>query len=387
LENPQESAEESVATEASMIGSLFAERYRLLELLGERETSSVYKAMHEAMDRVVAIKIIPAEFTGDDMVLARFEREAQAVGKLNHANVIAVHDVGTDPESRAAYLIMDYIDGENLGQAIAKEGQIGVLRCLPIFLQICGALEHAHQAGIVHRNLKPNNIMLVTQGDLEDFVKVIDFGLAKLFSDTHPAVTLTTPGEMLGDSTYISPEQAYGEPIDARSDIYSLGCVLYEALTGKQPFTGKTSLEVARRHRFERPRSFAEVRPDLYIPDWLETIVSKAMAKDKAERFQSMQEFFDALLIGSNQGNSDLQNRRLSTSLRTAGLSDEPSGTMPALKVIRPRPIWVPLAIIAAVMFITLCLIVAFNHSPSTNSDQPESKQHSFLNSDKRHIA
>ncbi len=387
MENPQESAEESVATEASMIGSLFAERYRLLELLGERETSSVYKAMHEAMDRVVAIKIIPAEFTGDDMVLARFEREAQAVGKLNHANVIAVHDVGTDPESRAAYLIMDYIDGENLGQAIAKEGQIGVLRCLPIFLQICGALEHAHQAGIVHRNLKPNNIMLVTQGDLEDFVKVIDFGLAKLFSDTHPAVTLTTPGEMLGDSTYISPEQAYGEPIDARSDIYSLGCVLYEALTGKQPFTGKTSLEVARRHRFERPRSFAEVRPDLYIPDWLETIVSKAMAKDKAERFQSMQEFFDALLIGSNQGNSDLQNRRLSTSLRTAGLSDEPSGTMPALKVIRPRPIWVPLAIIAAVMFITLCLIVAFNHSPSTNSDQPESKQHSFLNSDKRHIA
>lgn len=332
-----------------LIGTLIGDRYRLLELIGHGPLGSVYKARHERMDRIVAVKMMLPQLMSNESARLRFEREARAISRLNHANIIAVHDVGTTPDTEAGYIVMDYIEGETLAAAIRKDGQLGVVRCLPIFLQVCDALEHAHEAGIIHRDLKPANIMLLKQGELEDFVKVVDFGLAKIFAENDKETKVTAAGEILGDVAYISPEQAMGEAIDSRSDIYSLGCVLYEALTGKQPFVGKSAIDIARKHKMERPRSFAEVRPDLYIPEWLEGVVFQALEKDKDKRFDSMQELFDRLLSGANAASSQQQKRRLSTSLRTVGITDEPQAAKESQRPLEAtRRGMLPIVVVAA---------------------------------------
>ncbi|HEY9791584.1 MAG TPA: serine/threonine-protein kinase [Candidatus Obscuribacterales bacterium] len=311
-----------------LLNTVFADRYTILEVLGKGGMGVVYKARHDLMDRLVAIKMMLPQFVSDDVSLARFQREARAASKINHQNVISIHDFGITPDTGVAYLVMDYVEGETLAAAIKRDGQLGVGRAVKIFLQVCDALITAHQQGIIHRDLKPGNIMLVTQQDKQkDSVKVLDFGVAKLAAAENETdqQRLTTTGEIFGSPVYMSPEQCSGATLDARSDIYALGCVIYETLTGKAPCIGKNALETISRHITMMPASFSEARPDLHIPESIEEIVFRALQKDPDKRQQSMQQLYDELSVGmpgmsaSAISQPDLRRQSL-TGRETAGL-------------------------------------------------------------------
>jgi serine/threonine protein kinase len=283
-----------------LIGTLVAERYRILELLGRGGMGVVYKARHELMERTVAIKLLLPQLISDESAAARFQREARASSKINHANIIALHDFGRT-EDGVPYIVMDYIEGESLADILKREKQLGTSRTAHIFSQVCDALQHAHDLGIIHRDLKPGNIMIVQNEDERDIVKVVDFGIAKMYESDeggNDVQKLTTTGELFGSPVYMSPEQCGGYELDARSDIYSLGCVIYETLTGKLPCVGKTVLETISKQLASPPATFSEARPDLYIPEWVELIVMRALQKDRAKRQQTMRDMQQELNVG-----------------------------------------------------------------------------------------
>lgn len=302
-----------------MIGTLMADRYRILEVLGRGGMGVVYKAKHELMGRLVAIKMLLPTLVSDDVQVARFQREARAASRMNHPNIIGLHDFGLTQDG-LPYIVMDYLEGRSLSDVIKESGQVGISRTVHIFVQICDALDHAHRLGIIHRDLKPGNVMLVTNDQDLDFVKVVDFGIAKLTSGCdEDAQRLTSTGEIFGSPVYMSPEQCGGSELDARSDVYALGCVLYETLTGKLPFVGKTIMETITRQIQFDPPSFNVCRPDLYIPEWLENVVFTAVQKDPAKRYQSMEAMRDELLRGyshfSNVTSTSSQIRALNGAL------------------------------------------------------------------------
>lgn len=275
-----------------LIGTKLADRYQILSVIGHGGMGVVYKARHELMEREVAIKILKADLITDSMSVKRFQQEARAACKLKHPNVITLFDFGVSPATGQPYLVMDYLKGISLADVIKKDGHIGVDRTVRIFLQACRALEHAHNQGVIHRDLKPGNIMLTETDDEKDFVKVVDFGVAKLIGPgaEEEAQRLTQTGEVCGSPVYMSPEQCMGQTLDPRSDIYSMGVVIYETLTGKLPILGKTMVDTMSKHISEMAPSFNTVRPDLYIPERVEGVVFKALAKDPGERQQSMAE-------------------------------------------------------------------------------------------------
>jgi serine/threonine protein kinase len=325
-----------------LIGTLVAGRYRILELLGRGGMGVVYKARHEMMDRTVAIKLLLPQLVSDESAAARFQREARASSKINHANIIALHDFGRTDDG-VPYIVMDYIEGESLSEILKREKQLGTTRTVHIFGQVCDALQHAHDLGIIHRDLKPGNIMIVQNEDERDIVKVVDFGIAKMYEseEGHDAQKLTTTGELFGSPVYMSPEQCGGYELDARSDIYSLGCVIYETLTGKLPCAGRTVLETISKQLASAPPSFSDARPDLYIPEWVEQIVMRSLQKDRGKRQQSMREMQNELHVGVsthstasiraiNPSNVSVKTRAISTSKmptqqarKSSGGSDE----------------------------------------------------------------
>lgn len=336
-----------------LLGTVFADRYRILEVLGRGGMGVVYKARHELMDRLVAIKMMLPQLVSDDVSLARFQREARAASKINHPNIIAIHDFGLTNDNGVAYLVMDYIEGHTLATAIEKDGQLGVTRATRIFLQVCDALQHAHKLGVVHRDLKPGNIMLVCHDDNEDFVKVVDFGVAKL-TEGDSDQRLTGTGEIFGSPVYMSPEQCSGDPLDARSDIYALGCVLYETLTGKPPCVGRTPIETITKHISVVPPTFSEARPDLYIPEWIERVVFKALSKDASKRQQSMQEFFDELYSGAKATSTATQLKALSNSVRTGAVAAHE-----AAKASAPQKNAISKSLIVAVALVAFVTVAA----------------------------
>lgn len=281
---------------AGLPGSTLAGSYDLESLIGTGGTSMVYRAYHRQMQRPVAIKMLRSSLSSDEYSLKRFQQEARAVSQLTHPNVITVFDVGVSPHGEP-YIVMEYLEGISLFSLIKTQGNPSVARCLHLFIQTCNALAHAHQKGVIHRDLKPSNIMLVNVDGDHDFVKILDFGLAKLRSLTGEYQKLTKTGDVFGSPSYMSPEQCTGSKIDARSDIYSFGCVMYEALTGKAPFRGSNSLEVIRKHLKEDPPPFKETRPDLLFPCSLETIVLKALRRNPDERYQTMESLKEDLEI------------------------------------------------------------------------------------------
>jgi serine/threonine protein kinase len=270
-----------------LIGSTLAGCYQIQSLLGAGGMGVVYKARHGLMDRIVAIKMLQAQLVSDQLSVARFHQESKAASRINHPNVITIYDFGISPQG-LPYIVMDYLAGEPLSDVIRELGQIGVDRTLKITIQTCDALAHAHKQGVVHRDLKPGNIVLTTYNDDKDYVKVVDFGVAKLMNQD--GQRLTQAGEVCGSPVYMSPEQCMGQELDARSDIYSMGIVLYETLTGKLPILGKTMVDTMSKHCSEIPPAFKVSRPDLYIPERLEAIIFKALAKDPGDRQQSMDE-------------------------------------------------------------------------------------------------
>ena len=278
-----------------LIGQILNERYKVVEEVGRGGMSAVYKGVHELMDRTVAIKVLLPQLVSDQISIKRFQQEAQAASHLQHPNVITVYDYGFVANGQP-YLVMDFLEGESLSDIIKRDKQVNVKRMIPIFMQACEALEHAHQKGVIHRDLKSSNIMLIDFEGKKDFVKVVDFGIAKLMpSSGKQSQNLTQTGEVFGSPIYMSPEQCMAQSLDARSDIYSMGAMMYEGLTGQPPLMGNSIIDTMQMHMSTPPKPFKEMRPDLSIPDSLERVVLKALAKKPEHRFQSMQELRDAL--------------------------------------------------------------------------------------------
>ena len=260
--------------EDKYIGKMFDNRYEILEKIGSGGMANVYKAQCHKLNRLVAIKILKEELAMDEEFRKRFRTESQAVAMLSHANIMGVYDVGH--ADGVDYIVMELLDGITLKQYINRKGALNWKEALHFTIQICKALEHAHSRGIIHRDIKPHNIMILRDGS----IKVADFGIARL---TTTQSTLTQ--EALGSVHYISPEQAKGSHIDARSDIYSVGVVLYEMLTNRLPYEGDSPVAVAIQHINSMPLSPREINPD--IPEALEAITMKAMAADKEKRYPS----------------------------------------------------------------------------------------------------
>ena len=262
-----------------MVGELIADRYELEELVGTGGMSSVYRARDRLLERAVAIKLLHEHYSRDEDYVERFRREARAAARLQHPNIVTVIDRG-EADGRQ-YIVFEYVDGENLKQLVQREGGLPVRTALELGIEIGRALAFAHASGLVHRDVKPQNVLL-RDGE----VKVTDFGIAHA-SDVKAGLTQT--GTVLGTSEYIAPEQASGLPVDALSDVYSLAVVIWEMLAGEPPYSGSSFLAVAMRHVNDPVPSISTVRPD--VPPRLEVALRRAMAKDPGDRFGSMDEF------------------------------------------------------------------------------------------------
>lgn len=279
----------------NLVGSVLADRYEIIELLSEGGMGKVYKAKHLLMKRIVAIKMLHPNIVASATMLKRFQQEAQATSTLNHPNLLTVFDFGVT-QNGLAYLVMDYLEGVSLDDEINKDGHLPLKRALKIFIQCCQGLAHAHQKGVVHRDIKPANIMLITYDDQPDFVKIVDFGIAKLLSSQEGESShLTQTGDVFGSPVYMSPEQCRGKALDSRTDIYSLGCVVYKSITGCAPCSGEDLMSCMYRQVHDLPPGFSEACPELQLPESLEKIIFKALAKEPDERYQSMVEFKQAL--------------------------------------------------------------------------------------------
>lgn len=278
-----------------LVGTILADRYEVLEVIGGGGMGLVYKARHRLMNRIVAIKTLHRHLISSAETLKRFQLEAQAASCLSLPNILTIYDFGITNEGQP-YMVMDYLEGISLSDILEKEGHLSCERFLNIFSQACAGLAHAHQKGVLHRDIKPSNIMLVNYGDQADFVKIVDFGIAKLLNQGDgSAGTLTRTGEVYGSPSFMSPEQCRGKELDMRSDIYSMGCVMYRSVTGSNPFNGQDIIELLFKQVSEIPQSFEQVCPDFGLPEELEKIIFKAMAKDPSQRYQTMGDLKDAI--------------------------------------------------------------------------------------------
>jgi serine/threonine-protein kinase len=287
-----------------LVGATLGGRYWVLSVLGRGGMSVVYKAKEKYKGQIVAVKTLRTAGLTDEMLVKRFQREAELLSLLNHPRIVNIHAYGTSSKGQP-YFVMDYLVGENLTDILRREDHLSSERFQDIFVQVCAAIEHAHKHGAIHRDIKPGNIMLTCQGNTSDYVKVVDFGIAKMAEE---AQKLTRMGEVWGSPIYMSPEQCMGSTIDARSDIYSLGVVMYESLTGRVPFLGKNYADTMTKQISELPPPFREIRPELNIPEAFENIVLRAIAKRPEDRYQSMttmrKDLEAALSFGSNKRES-----------------------------------------------------------------------------------
>lgn len=268
-------------------------QYQLVSVIGSGGMGVVYHAYQPLIDRHVAIKMLPTSHLAPSL-MQRLQQEAKAASRLDHPNIISVHDFGI-MESGQPYLIMDFVRGQTLAHYLRYHGSLALEQFEPILLQICDALIHAHANGILHRDLKPSNIMLADQVGNGVSIKLLDFGVAKFLKDETQS-TLTRTGDIIGSPLYMSPEQAQGSKLDQRSDIYSLGCVIYECLTGQAPHVGDNVIATLMKHQTEPVLSLREATLGKNFPKWLEFVVAKSLAKAPDQRFQSVQELKNALM-------------------------------------------------------------------------------------------
>ena len=266
-----------------MIGQVVSGRYVIQAIVGTGGMAVVYRAFDQKKNRIVAIKVLRPEYESDEEFVRRFSREAEAASKVSHENIVNLLDVGIDVDKR--YIVMEYVDGQTLKELIRQQGSIDPDTAIRMTIRILAAVDHAHRNGIVHRDIKPQNILV----DAEGRVKVADFGIARLKASQ--ATQMETEGggvSALGSVHYFSPEQAKGEVADEKSDLYSVGVVMYEMLTGQVPFDGETSVSVALKHVNEAPKSMREIRPE--ISKALDEVVMRALCKDPVKRYQTAAE-------------------------------------------------------------------------------------------------
>jgi len=274
----------------TMIGAVLDGRYRLDKLIGEGGMGDVYCATHVHIDTEVAVKLLKPEFVANQTAIKRFQLEAKAAGRIHHPNAVRVTDFGVTPE-RIVYLVMELVRGQSLRSLMRKEGKFDYLRAINIVRQICGAVDAAHRSGVIHRDLKPDNILIERVQETER-VKVLDFGIAKL-KETKTDSFLTQAGTIIGTPQYMSPEQCHGKSLGPGSDIYSVGILLYEMLTGEVPFDGDSTLQVVYRQLHEQPRPLRELSPN--VPPLPAQVVMRALEKEPEKRQSSAIQLSDEL--------------------------------------------------------------------------------------------
>src|SRR5688572_7264597 len=270
-----------------MIGRLISARYRLIAPLGEGGMATIWRAVDEQLDREVAVKLLRPQFSSDPGFAARFKQEARAAGGLSHPSIVSVYDYGTDGDDGDQYIVMELVEGRDLATILRDRGALSTDDSVRIAIAVASALEVAHRKGIVHRDVKPGNILITDGGD----VKVTDFGIARAVAEASMTVTGTT----LGSVHYFSPEQARGDEVTGASDVYALGIVLFEMLSGRRPFEGDSAAAVALKRLNEDPPTPAAMgRP---LPAGLESIVMRGLAREPAERFPDAGAFAEALRV------------------------------------------------------------------------------------------
>lgn len=335
------------------------DRYEMGSPLGKGGMAHVYRGTDRVLDRTVAIKVLSGKYASDDSFVTRFRREAQAAAGLNHANIVGVYDTGD--EGRMHYIVMEYVEGETLGDVLRREGRLDPERAAAVAAEVATALHAAHEKGLVHRDVKPGNVMI----DSEGRVKVVDFGIARAAADD----TLTQTGLILGTASYLSPEQAQGRPVDARSDTYSLGCVMYEMLTGQAPFSGDTPVAIAYKHVNETPPRPSELEPS--IPPHLDEAVTRALEKDPDARFPTAQAF-RAAVAGGGLGTATIP-----IAAAAGGDTDVLPVTTPEEPVGPPsRPSrglsWFPVALLAAAVLAAIGVVAAASREPGPAGERAD---------------
>ncbi len=268
----------------TVIAEVLGHRYEIGRLLGAGGMADVHEGVDRVLGRRVAIKIPHPQLARDPLFVARFKREATLAASLTHPGIVAVYDTGQDGDT--SFIVMEYVEGVTLAAVLRAEGGLQPVRAAEVVVDVCAALGAAHAKGLIHRDIKPGNIMCTRDGR----VKVMDFGVARTLASS---MTVTESAGIVGTAKYMSPEQAQGEPVDARSDLYSLGVVLYECLGGRPPFDGDSPVVVASRHVWATPVPLRELQPD--VPPALEAVTYRAMAKHPADRYQTAAEFAEDL--------------------------------------------------------------------------------------------
>jgi hypothetical protein len=340
------------------------DRYEIERTLGEGGMARVYRGTDRVLGRTVAIKVLSGKYAGDKSFVTRFRREAQAAAGLNHPHVVSVFDTGDDGARH--YIVMEYVEGETLGNLLRREGHLPPERAGAITADVATALETAHEQGLVHRDVKPGNVML----DREGRVKVMDFGIARAAADD----TLTQTGLVLGTASYFSPEQAQGLPVDARSDIYSLGCVLYELLTGRPPFVADTPVTIAYKHVNEEPRPPSEMEPS--VPPALDAAVMRALAKDPTDRFPTAAAFRSAIEPAAASAAEGAATEPIAAAGDTAIMP--PTEAPPEEGPPRARRSWLPVALVAAaVLALAGALALALIGSPDRRAGRRDRQEQS----------
>jgi serine/threonine protein kinase/beta-lactam-binding protein with PASTA domain len=293
---------------------LLSERYELGETLGYGGMSEVHRGFDTRLGRDVAVKVLRADLARDPQFQIRFRREAQNAAALNHPAIVAVYDTGeiSGEGGPLPYIVMEYVDGQTLREIVKTQGPLSQQKVIEVMADVCAALDFSHRHQIIHRDVKPANVMINHSGA----VKVMDFGIARALGEGQ---NVTQTAAVIGTAQYLSPEQARGEPVDARSDVYAAGCVLYELLTGEPPFTGDTPVAVAYQHVREDPKRPSEVNPD--VPPALDAVVLKALSKNPANRYQSAAEMRSDL-VRVRSGEAPLAPMVMSEEERTALLTD-----------------------------------------------------------------
>ncbi len=326
-------ADSTFAGEAAvdpLVGHTLDDKYRLEDRLGIGGMGTVYRARHLLIDRPVAVKVLNQRFVEDEAARARFRREAKAAGRLQHTNAVTVTDFGQSPDGYV-YIVMELLEGRTLREMLAKEAPLDSARAVSLMLQVSAAVAAAHEAGIIHRDLKPANIFIVQRSEVPSVVKVLDFGIAKLAAeslDDDDPKTLTQIGAMIGTPRYMSPEQCDGIELTPAADVYSLGVILYEMLTGTVPFSGSTPLAIAMKHTTEIPRSPREFVST--IPVELEQVVLHALEKSPQDRPDDAAAFRQELLTTAER--LGLEHAAVTSThdieaLRNAG-TESPSGRL-----------------------------------------------------------
>ncbi|HVV48638.1 MAG TPA: serine/threonine-protein kinase [Polyangia bacterium] len=283
------------AADDPLIGTVVSERYRILRKVGEGGMGAVYQAEHALIEKRVALKILFADLTRRPDLVMRFLQEAKSASRIGQENVIDISDFGQSPDG-LVYIAMEFLEGEDLGRTLKAEKHLPWLRARPILMQITKALRAAHAKGIIHRDMKPENVYLIQKEGRPDFVKVLDFGIAKVVSaDENDGPRLTQTGMIFGTPEYMSPEQAQGHPPDHRVDVYAVGCIMYHMLTGAVPFTADSFMGILTKHLLEPVIPPRQRRPELDIPADVEAVCLRAMEKERDKRYPDMDAFYKAL--------------------------------------------------------------------------------------------